>query len=171
MRKLVERDGDARSRRLFYEIKANMDEAQLTALGRAGATWLQPGIESLSDAVLKIMRKGVSALTNLKLLRNSREIGVGTIWSILYGFPGEPPEDYARLAVQLPLFEHLTPPNSCLRIRLDRFSPNYDQAATIGFNNVVSDARLRRAVRYSRGRPRRYGLFLPGHRADLGKRS
>lgn len=137
MRKLVERDGGAGSRRLFYEIKANMDEAQLAALGRAGATWLQPGIESLSDAVLKIMRKGVSALTNLRLLRNSREIGVGTIWSILYGFPGEPPEDYARLAVQLPLFEHLTPPNSCLRIRLDRFSPNYDQAATIGFNNVV----------------------------------
>ena len=136
MRELVKQDGAASSRRLFYEIKANLNEAQLTALGEAGATWLQPGIESLCDSVLKIMRKGVNAVTNLKLLRNSREIGVGIIWSILYGFPDEPPQDYARLAAQIPLFEHLTPPNSCLRIRLDRFSPNYDQAETIGFRNV-----------------------------------
>ena len=130
-------DGDGpSSRRLFYEIKANLNEEQLRAIGSAGATWLQPGIESLCDSVLKIMRKGVNAITNLRLLRNSRELGVGIIWSILYGFPGEPPEDYARLAAILPLFEHLTPPNSCLRIRLDRFSPNYNEAATIGFRNV-----------------------------------
>jgi len=137
MEELAGREAEVAHRRLFYEIKANLDETQLAALARAGATWLQPGIESLCDPVLKIMRKGVSALTNLKLLRNSREIGVGIIWSILYGFPGEPPEDYVRLAAQVPLFEHLTPPNSCLRIRLDRFSPNYDQAETIGFRDIV----------------------------------
>jgi magnesium-protoporphyrin IX monomethyl ester (oxidative) cyclase len=136
MRKLGSQEGEVPTRRLFYEIKANLDEAQLRVLGEAGATWLQPGIESLCDSVLKIMRKGVNTITNLKLLRNSREIGVGIIWSILYGFPGEPPEDYAHLATQLPLFAHLTPPNSCLRIRLDRFSPNYDQAEAIGFRHV-----------------------------------
>ena len=123
--------------RFFYEIKANMDEAQLEKLALAGTVWLQPGIESLSDPVLHLMRKGVSALLNLRLLRNCRELGVGLVWSILYGFPGEPRDAYDAVAEMVPLLEHLQPPVGCGRIRLDRFSPNFERAAEIGFRNVT----------------------------------
>ncbi|MDH2352380.1 RiPP maturation radical SAM C-methyltransferase [Bradyrhizobium sp. SSUT112] len=123
--------------RFFYEIKANMDEAQLEKLALAGTVWLQPGIESLSDPVLHLMRKGVSALLNLRLLRNCRELGVGLVWSILYGFPGEPRDAYDAVAKMAPLLEHLQPPVGCGRIRLDRFSPNFERAAEIGFRNVT----------------------------------
>jgi magnesium-protoporphyrin IX monomethyl ester (oxidative) cyclase len=123
--------------RFFYEIKANMDEAQLEKLALAGTVWLQPGIESLSDPVLHLMRKGVSALLNLRLLRNCRELGVGLVWSILYGFPGEPRDAYDAVAKMVPLLEHLQPPVGCGRIRLDRFSPNFERAAEIGFRNVT----------------------------------
>lgn len=98
---------------------------------------MQPGIESLSDPVLHLMRKGVSALLNLRLLRNCRELGVGLVWSILYGFPGEPRDAYDAVAKMVPLLEHLQPPVGCGRIRLDRFSPNFERAAEIGFRNVT----------------------------------
>ncbi len=122
--------------RFFYEIKANLSEARLRALALGGVTWVQPGIESLDDAVLKIMRKGVTALANIRLLRNLVEFGVGTVWNILYGFPGEPAEAYARMAEIAPWLEHLWPPTSCSRIRIDRFSPNFEQAEAMGFAHV-----------------------------------
>ena len=133
--KLAERP--ANPFRFFYEIKANIDEAQLGTLARAGTVWLQPGIESLSDQVLRLMGKGVSVLLNLRLLRNCRELGVGLVWSILYGFPGEQRDGYDSIARMIPLIEHLQPPVGCGRIRLDRFSPNFERAHQIGFRNVM----------------------------------
>ncbi|MEI9852231.1 MAG: RiPP maturation radical SAM C-methyltransferase [Sphingomonas sp.] len=42
---------------LFYEVKANLKYEQLELMRRAGMTQIQPGIESLSTNVLKLMRK------------------------------------------------------------------------------------------------------------------
>ncbi|MCQ4165546.1 RiPP maturation radical SAM C-methyltransferase [Tahibacter harae] len=122
--------------RFFYEIKSNLSEARLRTLARGGVTWVQPGIESLDDRVLQIMRKGVTALANIRLLRNCTELGMGAVWNILYGFPHEPADAYARMARLLPLLQHLRPPTSCSRIRIDRFSPNYEQSAAMGFSQV-----------------------------------
>ena len=122
--------------RFFYEIKSNLSETRLRTLARGGVSWVQPGIESLDDRVLQIMRKGVTALANIRLLRNCTELGVGAVWNILYGFPHEPPDAYARMAQFLPLLQHLRPPTSCSRIRIDRFSPNYEQSAAMGFSAV-----------------------------------
>jgi ribosomal peptide maturation radical SAM protein 1 len=135
--KLAESPGSFPPRRLFYEMKSNTDEDDLLTMAKAGLIWVQPGIESLSDAALRIMRKGVKALLNIRFLRNCRELGMGVIWSILYGFPGEPPAAYDDVARMVPLLEHLYPPICCVRIRLDRFSPNYERAAEMGFRDVV----------------------------------
>src|SRR5205807_8166536 len=43
---------------LFYEVKANLTRKQVQMLQRAGVRRIQPGIESLSDHVLQLMRKG-----------------------------------------------------------------------------------------------------------------
>src|SRR6185369_5992400 len=79
---------------LFYETKANLKREQVRLLRNAGVTVIQPGIESLSDAVLKLMRKGVSALQNIQLLKWAMEMGVEPRWNILWGFPREPAEAY-----------------------------------------------------------------------------
>ncbi|KVS39949.1 RiPP maturation radical SAM C-methyltransferase [Burkholderia ubonensis] len=128
--------GGTRKFRLFYEIKSNFDEERLRVLAKAGVTWVQPGIENLSDPILRLMRKGVDRLLNVRLLRNCRELGMGAIWSILYGFPDEPASEYDAAAEMVPLLEHLQPPVGCGRIRLDRFSPNYEYADRIGFRSV-----------------------------------
>jgi ribosomal peptide maturation radical SAM protein 1 len=121
---------------LFYETKANLKKEQVRALRDAGVTQIQPGIESFSDNVLTLMRKGVTALQNIQLLKWCTELGVRPYWNVLWGFPGEPPDDYRRMAEIVPLLTHLVPPIGFGGLRLDRFSPNFFDAEKLGFTNV-----------------------------------
>jgi hypothetical protein len=79
---------DERPWEIFYEVKANLSRAQVASLRAAGVTRIQPGIESFSDRLLKLMRKGTSGLRNVQLLKWCREHDVGVDWNIIYGFPG-----------------------------------------------------------------------------------
>src|SRR2546422_6943648 len=61
---------------LFYETKANLKKDQVRLLRDAQVTRIQPGIESFSDPVLTLMRKGVSWLQNVQLLKWCKQFGV-----------------------------------------------------------------------------------------------
>lgn len=121
---------------LFYEIKSNLKREQVELLRDAGVLALQPGVESLSTPVLRLMRKGVSGLQNVQLLKLCREYGIEIAWNLLYGFPGETPEHYAEMAATLDALYHLKPPGAASAIRLDRFSPNFNQASEFGLTEV-----------------------------------
>ena len=122
--------------KLFYETKSNLKREQIRLLRDAGVLEIQPGIESLSDDVLKLMRKGVSALHNIQVLKWCKEFGVVPVWNILWGFPGEAPDAYARMAALVPHLTHLPAPYSFAGLRLDRFSPNFVRPADMGFEDV-----------------------------------
>ncbi len=122
--------------KLFYETKSNLKRDQIRLLRDAGVLEIQPGIESLSDNVLKLMKKGVSALHNIQVLKWCKELGVAPIWNVLWGFPGEAPDDYARMTALVPLLAHLPAPRSFSGLRLDRFSPNFVRAKEMGFDAV-----------------------------------
>lgn len=122
---------------LFYETKANLRKDQLRLLRQANIRGIQPGIESLSDTILTMMRKGVSGLQNIQLLKWCKELGITTAWNVLWGFPGEPPEEYARMASVIPSLVHLPPPQSFNGIRMDRFSPNFFDAERLGFRDLT----------------------------------
>lgn len=132
---------------LFYETKSNLKKEQVRLLRDAGITRIQPGIESLSDAVLKLMRKGVSGLQNIQLLKWCRELGISAPWNLLSGFPGEPASEYARMAQMVPLLTHLQPPEFLAPIRLDRFSPNFFDAERLGFADVAPFTAYRHVYR------------------------
>jgi len=108
---------------IFYEVKANLSREQLRLLARAGVTSIQPGIESLSSNVLRLMRKGVRAVQNVNLLRWAQYYGIHVSWNLLWGFPGETEQDYAAQAAIIPDLFHLPPPSAANRIWLERFSP------------------------------------------------
>jgi ribosomal peptide maturation radical SAM protein 1 len=122
---------------LFYETKSNLKKEQVRLLRRAGVRRIQPGIESFSDSVLKLMRKGVTGLQNIQLLKWCKEVGVEPHWNFIWGFPGEDPAEYARMASLVPQLVHLAPPIGFSDIRLDRFSPNFFEAERLGFEKVV----------------------------------
>jgi ribosomal peptide maturation radical SAM protein 1 len=112
---------------IFYEVKANLTRADLKLLRQAGVAHIQPGLESLSSQVLKLMRKGVSAAQNVNLLRWARYYGITVSWNVLWGFPGETGQDYIEQAAVVPHLVHLQPPDSVGPIWLERFSPLYTE--------------------------------------------
>ena len=61
---------------IFYETKANLKKDQLRTFYSSGVHAIQPGIESLSTPILRLMRKGVTALQNIRLLKWCAEIGI-----------------------------------------------------------------------------------------------
>ena len=121
---------------LFYEVKANLTRSQVRLLARAGIRHIQPGIESLSDSVLKLMRKGTTALQNVQLLKWCAEYGVLPEWNFLYGFPGEDPGQYVEMAGLIDAIRHLTPPSGHGPVRLDRFSPYHQDPQALGMTAV-----------------------------------
>jgi len=123
--------------RLFYEVRPDLTKEQIRLLCEAGVEAIQPGIESLSTPVLKLMRKGSTALHGVQLLKWCREYGLSAYWNVLWGFPGEPPEAYARMARLVPLLAHLQPPGSAGPFSLSRFSPHFEQAAEFGLTDVA----------------------------------
>jgi magnesium-protoporphyrin IX monomethyl ester (oxidative) cyclase len=117
---------------LFYEVKANLTEAEVRALARAQVRSIQPGIEALSTDVLRLMRKGSNAFTNVRLLKACRRHGVRPSWNLLLGFPGEEESVYQSYLALVPLLFHLHPPMGCYPVRFDRFSPYYEHPEEFG---------------------------------------
>lgn len=113
---------------LFYETKANLKREQVELLAHAGVRWIQPGIESLDDRVLKLLEKGNSTLMNLQLLKWCCEMDIDVSWNLLCGIPGESDDWYAKMADWLPSIFHLQPPTGVSRVRYDRFSPYHMRA-------------------------------------------
>jgi ribosomal peptide maturation radical SAM protein 1 len=116
---------------IFLETKANLRKDQVRLLHAAGVRFVNPGIESLSTPILRLMRKGVTAYQNLRLLKWCAEIGIRCHWNLLYGFPGEPAEEYGRMADLVPSIVHLDSPR-LTPLRLDRFSPYHQAPAAHG---------------------------------------
>ncbi len=122
--------------RLFYEIKSNLNKQQLTLLKEANIVDLQPGIESLNTHVLDLMKKGVKSIQNVQLLKWCKEFGIKPIWNLIWGFPGETNEDYDKTTELVAKISHLAPPNSISKLRLDRFSPNFNFPEKFGLKKI-----------------------------------
>jgi ribosomal peptide maturation radical SAM protein 1 len=152
---------------LFYEVKANLRREQIETLRAAGVTRLQPGIESLSSAVLRLMRKGVTGLQNVRLLKWCRAAGIRPVWNALYGFPNEPPHEYARLAELVPLVTHLTPPEYVGPLRLDRFSPYFEDPGGFGIGGIEPFPAYREVYDLPPEALRNLAYYFTFERADL----
>jgi len=122
--------------RLFYETKSNLRKEQLELMAAGGVDMIQPGIESLSTDVLRLMAKGTTRLQNVQLLKFSEEFRVSVKWNLLYGFPGEPAAEYEAMRELMPALYHLPPPSGYAKIRLDRFGPYWMAPEQNGMTNV-----------------------------------
>jgi magnesium-protoporphyrin IX monomethyl ester (oxidative) cyclase len=154
--------------RFFSEVKSNLTAEGLADLKAAGFLWLQPGIESLQDDILRLMNKGNKAIRHVELLKNMREQGIAAFWGIIGGFPLEKEEWLEEMAELLPKLTHLQPPTSFRPMIVQRYneywrnpdkynislrpSPLYDfvcpdienLAATLAYNFVYTDEKMQR---------------------------
>ena len=121
---------------IFFETRSSLKREQIRLMIEVGVREIQPGIESLSDETLRLMRKGVTGLQNVQLLEWCREMGMRAAWNWLGGIPNEKPGEYERMRQWIPLLHHLQPPAGFGRIRLDRFSPFFDFQKMFSICNV-----------------------------------
>jgi len=115
-----------------YEMRTHLSRQQVEALYAAGLRAAQLGIETFSTPLLKLIHKGTTAIENLQALKWFTEVGVTVKWNLLYGFPQEDPAEYGPLAELLPSLVHLAPPLAVGQVRMDRFSPYFDDPAGRG---------------------------------------
>ena len=96
--------------KLYYELKSNLNRDKIKTLAEAGMRRMQAGIESLSDHVLELMSKGVSAIQNVFFLKCARQYVIHPYWLLLLGTIGETAEDCREIAELIPKLLHLAPP-------------------------------------------------------------
>lgn len=128
---------------MWQEVKVGLSYRQLDVLRRSGIRYLGAGIESLSTPLLRLMRKGSTALKNIHFLRMATELGMEVVWHVISGLPGEKPENYDDMAILMTKLVHLIPPKQIVRISIDRHSPLYLEAESFGLELEPS-----RAYRY-----------------------
>jgi ribosomal peptide maturation radical SAM protein 1 len=116
----------------FIETKSNLTKRQIQTLAHGGVTSMQPGLESLSQAQLKEMDKGVSPMQNVQCLKWSSYYNIHLTWNILLGFPGETDEDYRRQINLIPSIVHFQAPESVGKFWLERFSPFFTRPQELG---------------------------------------
>ena len=121
---------------VYLQARPDLSREQLSSLVSAGVVRLEVGIESLSTPVLALMGKGTTALRCVQLLKWAREAGLNVVWNFIWGLPGEPVEEYERMAGLIPLLTHLQPPNTVGAFRLDRFSPLFENPERYGLTDV-----------------------------------
>lgn len=128
--------GTKLSLRWSASLKANLTREQLHRLAEAGIDIINPGIESLSTDVLRLMDKGETSIQNVWLLRACREMAIVPEWHLLYGFPGEAPRAYDEQAQLIAKIAHLPSALAPVRVSLVRFSPMFERAHDFGITDV-----------------------------------
>ena len=123
---------------VFYETKSNLRTDQIRALSEAGVNEIQPGIESFSDHVLKLMDKGTHGLNQVRFLRDCCAYDIKIHYGILWGNPGETADDYRRMTDLIPFVDHLPPPNYTVPVFLERFSPYFMTPDKFEIRNIRS---------------------------------
>jgi ribosomal peptide maturation radical SAM protein 1 len=111
--------------RIHYEIRPSISRAQLRKMREGGLFSVQPGVESLSTNILKIMRKHTTGLRNLELIKWCTYYGIHNFYNILVRFPGETIEDYQLQSEVISKITHLQPPYAIVKARADRGSPMF----------------------------------------------
>jgi ribosomal peptide maturation radical SAM protein 1 len=165
--------------RIFYEQKANLTAPKMEAIGAAGINIIQPGIESLSDDLLLLMKKGVKSWQNVAALRHARMCDVHVNWNLLHSFPEDKKSYYEDMEKFVPKLQHLCPPSGLNKLAVDRFSPYFDQRERYGITNVrpmeayrdifPPDAPLAKLAYHFKGDYESDALNLPGTLDALGE--
>ena len=107
---------------LFSEIKSPVTEAELARLTDIGFFFVQAGIESFSDEMLRLMGKGVSAIRQVETLKHCRAHNVQVMWYLLLGLPGETDAMIAQENEVIPKIMHLDPPGTVAHMMYLRYN-------------------------------------------------
>ena len=132
--RLVEAKSDFR---IHYEIRPSLTRTQLKQMRMGGLFSVQPGVESFSTHLLKVMKKHTTGMRNLELIKWCTYYGINNLYNILVRFPGETSLDYQVHCEIIPQILHWQPPWAIAKARADRGSPMYTEPESQGVTQLV----------------------------------
>jgi ribosomal peptide maturation radical SAM protein 1 len=139
--KLFRQLGEANSdMRLHYEVRPSLSRAQLKHMRKGGLFSIQPGVESFSTHILKLMRKHTTGMRNLELIKWSTYYGINNLYNVLLRFPGETLSDYQMQCEVIAKVHHWQPPWAIAKARADRGSPMYTDPESQSIRKLVPSA-------------------------------
>jgi hypothetical protein len=121
------------------QIRADMDDRLLSKMKKAGCRQFSLGLESFSNHVLSLMRKGYTAQDAVRFLKASKEVGIDNHIAIIVGYPGETEEDF----------------NTTLEY-IGRNAAYIDRICSLNICGMPIGSELRRF-------PEKYNYFFPPH--------
>jgi ribosomal peptide maturation radical SAM protein 1 len=123
--------------RIHYEVRPSLTRAQLRHMRKGGLFSIQPGVESFSTHILKLMRKHTTGMRNLELIKWSTYYGINNLYNILLRFPGETAQDYRTQCEVISQIHHFQAPWAIAKARADRGSPMYSEPETQSISRLV----------------------------------
>ena len=110
---------------IHYEVRPSLSRVQLKQMRKGGLFSIQPGVESFSTHILKLMRKHTTGVRNLELIKWSTYYGINNLYNILLRFPGETAQDYRTQCDVISKIPHFQAPWAVAKARADRGSPMF----------------------------------------------
>jgi ribosomal peptide maturation radical SAM protein 1 len=126
--------------RLHYEVRPSLSRSQLKHMRKGGLFSIQPGVESFSTHILKLMKKHTTGIRNLELIKWSTYYGINNLYNILLRFPGETAEDYRAQVDVISKIHHFQAPWAIAKARADRGSPMYTDPESQSISRLVPSA-------------------------------
>ncbi len=126
--------------RLHYEVRPSLSRLQLKHMRKGGLFSIQPGVESFSTHILKLMKKHTTGVRNLELIKWSTYYGINNLYNILLRFPGETAEDYRAQCDVISKIHHFQAPWAIAKARADRGSPMYTDPESQSISRLVPSA-------------------------------
>lgn len=122
----------------FFECKSNLSTHHTTRFRDAGVRSVQPGIESFSDNILKMMDKGTTGAKQVQCLKLCAEREIVVNWNLIYENIGEREEDYEVMIRLIPFITHLPPLHSegMIPVQLNRYAPLHNTPERFGITNI-----------------------------------
>jgi len=80
----------------YVAILKNMPYALYVKMKKAGCEYVVYGVESFSDKILRAMKKNVTVVDTLKILKFTTKAGINANIHIIVGFPGEEEKDFQQ---------------------------------------------------------------------------
>jgi ribosomal peptide maturation radical SAM protein 1 len=123
--------------RIHYEVRPSLSRVQLKQMRKGGLFSIQPGVESFSTHILKLMRKHTTGVRNLELIKWSTYYDINNLYNILLRFPGETVDDYRAQCEVISKIHHFQAPWAIAKARADRGSPMYTDPESQSISRLV----------------------------------
>lgn len=131
------------------QVRADMDKNLLSKMEKAGCRQFSLGVESFSDHVLYMMKKGYTAEKADQFIKRSKDAGIEIHIALIVGFPGETEEDFDNtlnyIAQNNSYIDRVCSLNICgfpVGSEIRKYPEKYDYFCPSGIGNWETSDRL-----------------------------